>query len=62
MKETQELRPRVMYSASTRGIRSASECNSGWSGSIQSGYEGMLSLLFNVTVLDIHGSWPIYNS
>lgn len=43
MKETQELRPRVNYSGSSRGTgnRSASERYSGWRGSIQTGYEEM---------------------
>lgn len=48
MKETQELRPRVSYSGSSRGTgnRNASERYSGWRGSIQTGYEGMLSLMW----------------
>lgn len=54
MKETHELRPRVPYSGPTRGIRSASERNMGWSGLIQACYEGMFSLLFSIMAMHIY--------
>ncbi|PON69460.1 GBF-interacting protein [Parasponia andersonii] len=53
LKETQELRPRVTYSGLTRGIKSASEHNIGWGGSIQGSYEEVGNVAFkgdNVSV------------